>query len=68
MSQSRERLGFVSRAEEVAFEVVGNLGLQVLAALRPLVEKAVQLLELDEEMFGSANFGRRAAERAFGIN
>ena len=51
-------------AEEMALEVVGDFGLQVLARLRPLVQKAVQLLELDEQVLGRPQLGLRAAERA----
>ena len=56
MSQSRERL-----AEEVALQIVGDLRLQVLARLRPLVEEVVQLFELDEQV--RRRCGSRASRR-----
>ena len=52
----------------MSFEVVGDFALQVLAGLRPLFEKAVQLLDVDEEMIGRTEFRRRAGERAHGVD
>lgn len=51
-------------AEEVAFEVVGDFGLEVLSVLGPLFEERVQAFEFDEEVFGGAEFGFCAGEGA----
>ena len=45
-------------------QIVGDLRLQVVARLRPLVEERVQLFELDEQMGRRAKLRRRAGERA----
>ena len=37
-------------AQEVAFEIIGHLRLKVLTRLRPVLEKTVQFLEMDEEV------------------
>ena len=50
------------------FEIVGDFALQVLAGLRPLFEKAVQLLDVDEEMIRRTQFRRRAGQRAHRID
>ena len=55
-------------AQKMALQIVGDLRLQVLARLRPLFQKSVQLLELDEQVRRLANFRRRAAERAARID
>ncbi len=55
-------------AEKVALQVVGDLRLQVRSALRPFVEKAVQLFEFDKQMRCAANLRRGPRKRAFGID
>jgi len=51
-------------AEEMPLEVIGDLGLQGAAVGHPLVEEAVQLLDVDEQMRGRAGFRLGAGERA----
>ena len=55
-------------AEEMALQVVGDLGLQVLARLRPLFQETVQLFEFDEQVRRLAQLRRRAAQRAARID
>src|SRR5204863_6258075 len=47
-------------AEEVALQVIGDLGLQMLTALRPLFEKRMQSLDLYEQVFRAADLGLRS--------
>ena len=45
-------------------QVIGHLALQVVAALRPLVEKTVQLLDVHEQVRCRAELGRGPRQRA----
>ena len=55
-------------AEEVAFQIVGDFRLKVPAALRPLFEEPVQLLDVDEQMVGLADLRLGAGKGAHGID
>ena len=55
-------------AEEMALQIVGDLGLKVFAVLRPLFEKPVQLFDIDEQVIGLADFRRAARERAHRVD
>ena len=55
-------------AQEVALQIVGDLGLKVPAALRPLFEKPVQLLDVDEQVVGLAHFRLAAGKRAHRVD
>ena len=45
-------------------EIIGYLGLQMVAGLRPFVQEFMQPLDGDEQMRRCANLGLRAGERA----
>ena len=55
-------------AQEMAGQIVGNLRLKMAARLRPIVEESVQLLDVDEQVVGLANFRRAARKRTLGVN
>ena len=59
MSQSRS-----GSCRKCALQVIGDFGLQVLAALRPFVEKFVHLLDGHEQVGRRADLGLCARERA----
>jgi len=48
----------------MALEIIGHLGLKVVARLGPLLQKTVEFLDTDEQVLGPAHFGTRARERA----
>ena len=51
-------------SQEMPFEIVGDFRLQMLAGLRPLFQKCVQVFDADKQMIGGADFRRRIGKRA----
>src|SRR5262249_12188281 len=49
--------------EKMSLQIIGDLGLQMIARLRPLGKKVVQLLQFDKQVSRLTNFGRRTAQR-----
>ena len=42
----------------MASQIIGHFALQVVAALGPIIEKAVQLFDVHEQVRGRADLGR----------
>ena len=53
-SRSRDIPVAQGLVEKVTFQIIGHFRLQMVSRLRPLVEKPMQLIQLDEQMLGTA--------------